>query len=134
MQGFQNCKRCGKLFESNGFSVLCPTCWKFDEYDFQKIKEYLTLHPGAKIFEVSNNLDISVAKIKRYLRESRLEIIDFKNLFLFCDKCGKCIRTGKYCDECYRTSQSSVSVAYTEKQDTKHSGKVNFRSGYSSIR
>jgi len=49
------------------------------------VKEYLYEHPKASIIEVSNALDISVQKIKSYLRE-----------------CGKSINTGRFCNECSR--------------------------------
>jgi len=128
MQELRNCERCGKLYRSNGFYKLCPSCWEFDEFDFRRIKEYLSNHPGAKIFEVSTALDISVGKIKRYLRESRLEIIEKENRFLFCDKCGKSIRTGKYCDECYRSMQKTLTVIYPGSRRTRRSTIVSFKS------
>jgi hypothetical protein len=128
MQGLQNCERCGKVYKSNGFSRLCVSCWEYDELDFHKIKEYLSSNPGAKIFEVSSALSISVGKIKRYLRESRLEIIERENDFLFCDCCKKNIRSGKYCDDCYRNTQKTITVMYTGRQRNRRSTMVSFRS------
>ena len=67
-----SCSRCGKFFETDGWQTLCLDCIEQDEKDFRRIREYIYEHPGAKIFDVSLNLDVSIAKIKRYLREGRL--------------------------------------------------------------
>lgn len=128
MPELQNCERCGKVYKSNGFFKVCPICYELDECDFRKIKEYLYSHPCAKIYEVVNALDISVRKIKRYLQESRLEIIEKDNHFLFCETCGKSIRSGKYCDECYRELHHDFQVIYTGNYNRQYSNSVNFKS------
>jgi flagellar operon protein (TIGR03826 family) len=96
----RNCRSCGKIFAYIGKPV-CPTCSKKDEEDFKRVKEYLYENPGASVVQISNDLEISVRKIKTYLREGRLEIIgDEGNLLLECEICGKSIRTGRFCQEC----------------------------------
>ncbi|MDQ2085273.1 flagellar protein [Herbivorax sp. ANBcel31] len=97
----ENCQICGKTYTSNGFHKVCPSCLEHDESEFDKIRLYLNENPCAKIFEVVSALDISLKKIKRYLRECRLEIIESENYFLFCEVCGKSIHSGKYCNLCY---------------------------------
>lgn len=124
----KNCERCGRVYKSNGFHAVCPVCFEQDETDFRKIKDYLYEHPCAKVFEVVNELDISVKQIKRYLRENRLEIVEKDNDFLFCETCGKPIRSGKYCDDCYRESNHDFKVIYTGNYNSKHSNSVNFKS------
>ena len=128
MSEFKNCERCGKAYTSSYFFNVCPGCFEQDESDFRRIKEYLYEHPGAKIFEVSTVLDISVKKIKRYLRENRLEILERDNQFLFCESCNRPIRSGKYCDGCYKLiSTNDFKVIYTGNQN-KHSNSINFKS------
>lgn len=121
-----NCEHCGRVFNSNGFFKVCPICMEKDEKDFSKIKEYLYEHPCAKIFDVVTDLDMPVKKIKRYLRESRLEIIEKDNHFLFCEMCGKPIRSGQYCDECYREFHRDFKTIYID--NVKHSYKINLTS------
>ncbi|GAE89081.1 flagellar protein [Acetivibrio straminisolvens] len=121
------CEICGKLYNPNGFFKVCPMCQENDELDFKKIKDYLNLHPCAKIFDVVTDLDISVKKIKRYLRESRLEILEKDNHFLFCESCGKSIRTGRYCDECYKSHHKNMKAVYSDNSNTKHSNSIRFR-------
>lgn len=96
----RNCRNCGKIFAYIGRPV-CPTCMKKDEEDFKRVKDYLYENPGASVVQISNDLEISVRKIKNYLREGRLEIIgDEGNLLLECEKCGRSIKTGRFCSEC----------------------------------
>lgn len=120
-----NCEHCGKVFNSNGFFKVCPGCMERDENDFTKIKEYLYERPCSKIFEVANDLNMPVKKIKRYLRENRLEIIEKNNHFLFCEMCGKPIRSGKYCDECYREFHRNFKTIYVGNVKQKYSPRIN---------
>lgn len=101
MPDVRNCKRCGKIYNYIGGAPVCQDCRKQDEEDFKRVKEYLYDHPRATIFEVSKELDVSVQKIKGYLKEGRLEIVgDEANMILECESCGKSLRTGRFCDEC----------------------------------
>jgi len=80
------CEICGRLYNNpSGFFRVCPTCYENDENEFQKIKDYLNVHPCAKIFDVVADLNISIKQIKRYLRESRLE--SWKRIIISC--CAK---------------------------------------------
>lgn len=112
MDKFINCLRCGKLIEANGFRSLCGECAKQDMSDFNRIRDFLYIHPRAKVFEVSTSLDMPVPVIKRYLREGRLEIIEKNNRFLLCEKCGKPICSGTQCDDCLSHSPHEYKSLY----------------------
>jgi hypothetical protein len=112
MSKFINCPRCGKFFEPKGLSNVCPDCFEQELAEFDRIREYLFLHPKAKVFEVSNVLNISIAKIKYFLREGRLEIIEKNNLFLRCEMCGKPICSGTCCDECQKQAAHDYKSTY----------------------
>ncbi|MGI6776726.1 MAG: MerR family transcriptional regulator [Acetivibrionales bacterium] len=103
MPDVRNCRKCGKIFNYLGGVPICPVCKQEDEEDFKRVKQYLYDNPGASMSQISTELDISVEKIKRYLKEGRLEIIgEESNLVLECESCGKSIRTGRFCAECER--------------------------------
>lgn len=111
MPDIRNCKRCGKIYNYIGGPPICPACREKDEEDFKRIKEYLYQYPGATLSEVSSTLDISVEKIKRFLKEGRLEIVENGgNIILECEKCGKAIRTGRYCKECEKELSNDLSA------------------------
>lgn len=120
----RNCEICGKTYNSNGFYKVCLNCLERDEADFNKIKVYLDENPCAKIFEVVSALDISLKKIKRYLRENRLEIVESENQFLFCETCDKSIRSGRYCTTCYT---SAYHRKYKSTYRENYSKVINFK-------
>ncbi|HEY9062169.1 MAG TPA: MerR family transcriptional regulator [Pseudobacteroides sp.] len=100
MPDIRNCKRCGQIYNYAG-KPICPDCIKADEDDFKRVKEYLYKYPGTSMAKVSEDLEISVQKITRYLREGRLEISGGEaNMILSCESCGKSIRSGRFCDIC----------------------------------
>ena len=121
-----SCSRCVKFFETDGWQTLCLDCIEQDEKDFRRIREYIYEHPGAKIFDVSLNLDVSIAKIKRYLREGRLEIMEKNNLFLKCEMCGKPICSGNYCDDCFKQVNHDYKAVFVGKSASKTKSSLNY--------
>ncbi|NLK86718.1 MAG: MerR family transcriptional regulator [Clostridiaceae bacterium] len=115
MPDVRNCRKCGKIYNYIGGAPLCPSCKELDEADFKRIKEYLYDNPKASVTQVSVDLDVSVEKIKRFLKEGRLEIAgDDGNLILECENCGRSIKTGRYCVECERSLTSSLRSAASQ--------------------
>lgn len=95
----RNCRRCGRVYAYDGFD-LCRACRRIDEKDFEKVREYLDENPGADINEISEETKVSSKKIIKFLKEGRLEIKDENNLLLYCEKCGKPIKSGRFCKKC----------------------------------
>jgi len=125
MPEIRNCKKCGRIFNYIGGVPICPVCRQEDEEDFKKVKEYLYQYPGASLTQVSTELDVSIEKIKRFLRQGRLEITNPDgNLILACENCGKAINTGRFCQECERELAAGLrSVA--QKMESKLAGLSN---------
>ncbi|WHH61523.1 MerR family transcriptional regulator [Petroclostridium sp. X23] len=96
----KNCARCGKLFSHLSGPPLCADCRQQDEEDYKRVKEYLYEHRGATMTEISEVLDVSISKIKRFLKEGRIEIIEDGNFVLQCERCGASIKSGQYCEAC----------------------------------
>jgi ribosomal protein L32 len=129
MPDVRNCRRCRRIFNYIVGPPICSICKEQDEVDFKRVKEYLFKNPGATLSEVSIVLEISVGKIKSYLKEERLEIIgNESNMVLECESCGKAIRTGRLCDGCSAglsrdfkstASQLSSSISATEAANKK---------------
>ena len=115
MPDIRNCRRCGKIYSHIGRVPLCNDCKQQDEEDFKRVKEYLYEHPKATIYEVSRELDISVQRIKSYLKQGRLEIIgDEGNMVLDCELCGKSIKTGRFCEECTNALSKDIKSTVNE--------------------
>lgn len=115
MPEVRNCRKCGKIFTYMGGSPLCQACKQSEEEDFKAIKDYLYRNPGSSITQVAAELDISVEKIRRFLKEGRLEITgDDGNMILECENCGKSIKSGRFCDECERNLASGFKSAASQ--------------------
>ena len=112
MPDVRNCRKCGRIYNYIGGAPLCPACKQLEEDDFQLVKKYLYENPGATLTQVSTDLEMSVEKIKRFLKEGRLEITnDDGNLILECETCGKSIKSGRFCPECERDLASGFRSA-----------------------
>ncbi len=115
MPDVRNCRRCGKIYNHIGGSPICQECRQADEVDFKRVKEYLYENPGASIVQVSKELEISVLRIKGYLKEGRLEIVgDGGNMLLECESCGKSIKTGRFCNDCAKGLTSNIKSTVQE--------------------
>lgn len=100
MAEIRNCPRCGKIFTYFG-RPICNNCIDTEENEFKMVKEYIYDNPGATISEVSQETEVTVEKIMRFLREERLEIkSENSNLLLACEKCGRAINSGRFCENC----------------------------------
>lgn len=126
MPDVRNCRKCGRIFNYIGGEPICSVCRQADEEDFQRIKKYLYEFPGASLSQVSVELEISVEKIKKFLRDGRLEITgDDGNMILECEKCGKSIKSGRFCTECENDMASSFKSAASQMK-----GEINTSSSH----
>ena len=97
----RNCRACGRMFSYiEGGSFLCPACQAELEDKFQVAKKYIRENVGASIQEVAEAADVSVKQIEKWIREERLE------------KCGRMIRSGRFCDSCKASMASNFSDLY----------------------
>ena len=119
----RNCKKCGKLFNYNG-EPLCPPCAKELEEKFFEVREYIYNHPNESMVAVSENTDVPVQQIKRWIRQERLTFTKESGVAIDCELCGKAILTGRYCKECKHKMQNSFSSMYREPAKKDSSGKT----------
>ncbi len=109
----RNCKRCGKIYNYTG-SAVCTNCLRQEQEDFEKIREYLFKNPNSSAAEVSEALGIEIKVISRFLKEGRLEadyIRMSEDSELTCEKCGKPVKSGRFCENCVREMQADFSKA-----------------------
>ena len=94
------CVNCNKLFYSNGSGQRCSSCvtTKFEE--IKQLSKFFTYKVDATIQEAEEKLGIDRKNIISYLREEKLELPPLSNDGVECKRCGKQIRTGKYCNTC----------------------------------
>ncbi len=96
----KNCTRCGRMFQAEGVSKLCDRCRDNDEEDFKVVREYVYDNPNSNIPDVSENTGVPEDKILKFLRQGKLVLKDEFSMVLDCERCGKPIKSGRYCDSC----------------------------------
>ena len=126
MPDLRNCRRCGRMYNYIGGPPICLDCKNADEEVFKRIKDYLYQFPGATLSQVALDCDVSVEKIKMFLREGRLEITDGANIILECERCGKSIKTGRFCNEWQNQLHNDITGSYVkpdkDEKDIKKPG------------
>ena len=96
----RNCKGCSRLFNYIGGQQLCPECAKALDLKFDEVRDYVYDHPRAGIQQVAEENEVTIAQIKRWIREERLAFSEDAQVGLECEGCGKMIRTGRFCEIC----------------------------------
>lgn len=127
MADVRNCKKCGRIFQYDGINKKCDRCRKGEEEDFARVKEYLYDHPKATISEVAQETEVEEDLILRYLRQGRLEIVgEGGSLVLDCERCGRSIKTGRFCDQCTHEMTAELKAAFkpADRPKTKDSNKM----------
>ncbi len=96
----RNCKKCGRMFNFVSGAPICPACKETMETKFQEVKEYVSEHKTASIVQISEDCEVEVNQIKRWVREERLEFAQDSPIGIPCENCGTTIRCGRFCEKC----------------------------------
>ena len=131
----RNCKGCNKLFQHIGGPVLCPNCKDALESKFMEVKEYIRENPHVSVKEVAEVTEVSVKQIKQWIREDRLVLSEPGADGINCEKCGKPIRSGRFCAKCKDKMANNLSATIArpapenlEKKTSKEGNKMHFLS------
>ncbi len=116
----RNCKKCGKLFQYVG-EAICPACIKEMESKFADVKQYIYDNPTASVSQVSEDNDVPMQQIKKWVRQERLSFSKDSGISIDCEKCGRPILTGRFCKECKERMTNSFSKLYEDKSAPKMS-------------
>lgn len=110
----KNCTRCGRMFQAEDASKLCDRCRNNDEEDFKVVREYVYDNPNSNIPEVAENTGVTEEKILKFLRQGKLILKDELSMVLDCERCGKPIKSGRYCDSCTNEMSRDLRSAATK--------------------
>lgn len=123
-----NCPRCGKLFARH-FRDVCPDCLKRLEKEYEACVDYLRDHKGATINELSEETEVTIKQITRFIREGRISLVGAPNLSYPCEVCGILIRDGNMCDSCRGRLNRDVRNATSNDNSKASSAAQDYRSG-----
>jgi len=116
-----NCKKCGRMFSSVGGQEFCSKCRTDDETEFKIVREYIYDNPDSTVKDVHEGTGVSEELILKFLRQGRLVLKD-QGVGLECERCGKSITTGRFCDQCAHELKSGFQAAFASDQDIVRRG------------
>ncbi|PAB59372.1 TIGR03826 family flagellar region protein [Anaeromicrobium sediminis] len=120
MAELMNCKKCGRVFQYTGITKICQRCRKKDDESFKIVREYVYDNPGATLVEISEETGVEEDIILRYIRQGKLEIIsENSSLLIECERCGKGIKTGRFCDVCIEEMRRGLSPDIKKRETAK---------------
>lgn len=111
----KNCAKCGRMFAAEPHQRFCSNCVENDDDVFKKVREYIYDNPSATVQDVSEALDVPEEKILKFLREGKLALRG-DGVGLECERCGKNIPTGRYCDQCAEEMKADFNKAFGVKE------------------
>lgn len=105
---YKYCTVCRKPLPLSFEEDLCPGCK--ENMFFNEVKEYIRANDVTE-YDVADHFQIPLQRVKRWIREGRIEYKD-KRLnaiySLHCEKCGVSITFGTLCPKCAKQSGMSV--------------------------
>lgn len=112
----KRCEECGRMFSPDKGETVCSKCLSNDERDLKNIKEYVRDHPDATVPEISDRIKIGEDKILQFMDDGRLNLDDEEELG-HCSKCGKLIKSGRFCTDCASDMASNLKNAFLESDN-----------------
>lgn len=95
------CEKCSGVMVFKGVGEYrCEDCGAVAYDDYGKVRLYIEEHRGATAAQIESAIGIPQRTIRHMLKEGRLEVTADSRTFLYCEVCGKPIRSGRYCPEC----------------------------------
>lgn len=119
----KNCRGCKRLFNYLQGPQLCPACLDALEKKFMQVKEYLEEHPRANMNDISIDNDVSKRQLEQWIREERLYFADDSPCGVACEKCGKIIKSGRYCKECRGKMTDTLQKAINKPKMSQNGGR-----------
>ena len=117
----KNCKGCGKLYNSLGAATpMCPACMKALDEKYEAVKQYVYDNPRISINQLSEDMEVPIPQIQRWIREERLTFSEDSEIGIECEGCGAMIKTGRFCATCkQRMKQEMGNAIARPRQEIK---------------
>ena len=84
--------------------------------------DYIEENHSATMNQISEDCDVSVRQLEKWVREERLCFADDSPIGIPCENCGKTIKSGRYCEACKNTLANQLGSMYAinyEEDDEK---------------
>ena len=114
----RNCRGCNRLFNYvGGAYLLCPACKEDLDNKFANVKKYIRENPKATMNQISEDNDVTVKQLERWVREDRLVFADDSPIGIDCEGCGAMIKSGRFCNNCALTMQRNFGNMYSKPSE-----------------
>ena len=111
-----NCRMCGKIFNVLSNERICPACQRKLEDKFHEVKLYLEEHPNSSVEQTAIDNDVSTKQIRQWVKQERLILTTATVTGIVCEKCGRPIRTGRFCERCKNSMANELENAYAKPE------------------
>ena len=121
---YKFCKFCGRTLPAKYDGECCSYC--LENELFQNVKDFIRAN-DVNEYQVALYFDIPVLKVKKWIREGRIEYKDHDGKIinsLHCQNCGEPVTFGSLCSKCIRTVGKSLHGYATTF--TEEAGKMRF--------
>lgn len=126
----KNCRICGKMMQYSGLGrPICQGCKKALEEKFKAAKQFLKENPGATINELAEAAEVPISQINQWVREERLVFSDDSPIGIDCERCGKMIKSGRFCKDCKSNLVNELSSGRKEGEPSRARGPVQTSKG-----
>lgn len=117
------CRACGGVMVFKGVGEYqCEDCKSLDYDDYGKVRLYIEENKGATAMEIEDAIGVPQKKIRRMLREKRIQVAADSKCFIHCELCGKNIRCGQFCDDCEMKYHRAIEARQRELLDKELRG------------
>ena len=115
----EHCEKCGAEYKSLGFGkFLCPKCGNIGYDDYGKVRDYLEKNQGTITDMISSATGVSPDFINLLLSESLIRTADEYDSDLACQRCGRPILKGRFCQECVEELAGAIMEQYPKRIKT----------------
>lgn len=116
------CEKCkGDLEGVDAGRYRCVACGHINRDSIRKIRDYSDEHGAQPAVVIARETGVSRSAVEYFLLDESLEIPEWSEVTINCQKCGAAIRTGRLCENCKR--QMTIASSHkTKKEDKSKSG------------
>ncbi len=113
----KNCRICGRLYNYiGGRNYYCPACTEEIEKKFSVVKKYIQENPRATMKQISEDTEVTIQQLEKWIREERLAFTDDSPIGIDCEGCGVSIKSGRFCPYCREQMQRNLGNIYHEER------------------
>ena len=129
-RGEHSCPQCGRMLSADvPRGELCEACKEMKLFD--EVREYIRKN-DVNEFEVAIHFGIPRLKVKRWIKEGRIEYKEEGTRFLaagHCEVCGNPIAFGTLCTRCKRKLDDQKKQGFAMIKPKAEDERMRFRSG-----